>query len=82
MTTKNGDTLNKASNTFSAMAENVPATKLRYNNKPTITETNSTEFSLRGILNRKRFKMFADLLQQATNDNALTITTNVTTIAA
>ena len=82
LTTQNGDTLNKASNTVSAMAENVPATKLRYNNKPTITGTNSTEFSLRGILNRKRFKMFADLLQQATNDNALTITTNVTTIAA
>ena len=82
LTTQNGDTLNKESNTFSAMAENVPATKLRYNNKPTITGTNSTEFSLRGILDRKRFKMFADLLQQATNDNALTITTNVTTIAA
>ncbi|MBR1826035.1 MAG: hypothetical protein IJ770_05565 [Alphaproteobacteria bacterium] len=63
------------------MAENVPATKLLYNNKPTITGTNSIEFSLRGILNRKRFKMFADLLQQATNDNALTTNTS-TTIAA
>ena len=61
LTTQKGDTLNKASNTFSAMAENVPATKLRYNNKPTITGTNSTEFSLRGILNRKRFKMLDNL---------------------
>ena len=107
LTTQNGDTLHKASNTF-AESTNVPTHQASFTlaNQTSLEITHnilqngssnndSNRFANKanlpakllppqsvGILNRKRFKMFADLLQQATNDNALTIATNVTTIAA